>query len=31
VKAILSPEQYEQLQKIRQKEIQQAVKKKVGG
>jgi protein CpxP len=31
VKAILSPEQYEQFQKIRQKEIQQAVKKKVGG
>jgi Spy/CpxP family protein refolding chaperone len=31
VKAILSPEQYEQFQKIRQKEIQQAVKKKIGG
>jgi hypothetical protein len=31
VKAILSPDQYEQFQKIRQKELQQAVKKKVGG
>jgi hypothetical protein len=30
VRAILTPEQYQQLQAIRQQEIQQAIKRKMG-